>query len=126
VRVDLRSELHLLDDHVRLVAASVTGLLGVLVLELPVVHELADRGLPLRRDLDKVEVGFLGEAQRIAGGNDADGLAIGSNEADFRDADPIVDTQLSADVSSKVKAGRKSEKASADAIAEATVPTRHP
>ena len=43
VRVDLRPELHFLDDRVRLVLARLTGLHGRLVLELPVVHELADR-----------------------------------------------------------------------------------
>src|SRR5437764_1178155 len=43
VRIDLRPELHLLDDRVHLVAARFTGLLRGLVLELAVVHELADR-----------------------------------------------------------------------------------
>ena len=43
VRVDLGAKLHLLDDHVGLVPPCLAGLLGVLVLELPVVHELADR-----------------------------------------------------------------------------------
>ena len=43
VRVDLRPKLHLLDDGVRLVASRFASLLGVLVLPLAVVHELADR-----------------------------------------------------------------------------------
>jgi hypothetical protein len=100
VLVDLGAELHLLDDRVGLVAAGFTGLLGVLVLELAVVHELADRGSAHRGDLDEVEVRLLGQAQRVARGDDADGLAVGSNEPDFRDPDPIVDSQLGADVSS--------------------------
>ncbi len=75
VGVDLGTKLHLLDDHVRLVATRLTGLLGVLVLELPVVHELADGRTGHRGDLDEVEVGFLGKAQRVGGGHDADGLA---------------------------------------------------
>ena len=58
VRVDLRSELHLLDDTFGLVAARLAGLLRVLVLELAVVHELADRRPRGRRDLDQVEIGL--------------------------------------------------------------------
>ena len=56
VRVDLRAKLHLLDDRVGLVAPRLACLLGVLVLELPVVHELADRRAGRRRHLDQVEV----------------------------------------------------------------------
>ena len=107
VRVDLRTKLHLLDDHVRLVPTRLTGLLGVLVLELPVVHELADGRLALRRDLDQVEVGLLGELQGLVGRDDADGLAVGSDESDLGNPDPVVDTQLGADVSSS-GVGRRS------------------
>ena len=60
VSVDLGAKLHFFDDGVGLVATGFTGLLGVLVFELPVVHELADRGSTHRSDLDKVEVGFDG------------------------------------------------------------------
>ena len=64
VRVDLRPELHLLDDGLLLVPARLARLLGGLVLELAVVHDLADRRAGRRRDLDEVEVGLL----RRAGG----------------------------------------------------------
>ena len=100
VRVDLGTKLHLLDDHVRLVPARLTGLLGVLVLELPVVHELADRRTCHRGDLDQVEIGLLGELEGLARGDDADGLAVGSDEPDLGYPDPVVDAQLGADVSS--------------------------
>ena len=100
VLVDLGTKLHLLDDHVRLVAACLTGLLGVLVLELPVVHELAHRGACRRRDLDEVEVGLLGELERFVRRHDAHGLAVGSHEPDLGNPDPVVDSQLGADVSS--------------------------
>jgi hypothetical protein len=100
VLVDLGTKLHLLDDHVRLVPTGFTGLLGVLVLELPVVHELADGGLALRGDLDQVEVRLLRQLQRLVRRNDPDRLAIGSNEPDLGNPDPIVDAQLCADVSS--------------------------
>ena len=128
VLVDLGTKLHLLDDHVRLVPTRLTGLLGVLVLELPVVHELADGRLALRRDLDQVEVGLLGELQCLVGRDDADGLAVGSDEADLGNPDPVVDTQLGADMSSMWSSGRKtpstsrpkSKKASARLQAEAS------
>ncbi len=89
--VDLGTELNLLDDHVRLVPTGFTGLLGVLVLELPVVHELADGWLAHRGDLDQVQVGFLGELEGLPRGDDADGLAVGSDEPDLGYPDPVVD-----------------------------------
>jgi hypothetical protein len=52
VRVDLRAELDLLDDGLRLVLARLPRLQRGLVLELSVVHELADRGPRGRGDLD--------------------------------------------------------------------------
>jgi hypothetical protein len=61
VRVDLRPDLDLLDDRLRLVLARFPGFQGRLVLELAEVHELADRRPRRRRDLDKVEVGLLGK-----------------------------------------------------------------
>jgi len=56
VRVDLRPDLDLLDDRLRLVLARLPGLEGRLVLELAEVHELADRRARGRRHLDEVEV----------------------------------------------------------------------
>src|SRR6478735_7689161 len=105
VLVDLGTKLHLLDDHVRLVAPGLAGLLGVLVLELPVVHELADRGASLRGDLDEVEVGLDGKLECLVGRHDANGLAVGSYEPDLGYADPVVDAQLGADGSSSGSVG---------------------
>ena len=97
VRVDLRPELHLLDDGEHLVLAALTGLLGRLVLELAVVHELADRRPRHRRDLDEVEVAVLGELEGLVDRHDADLLAGGTDQPDLGDADPVVDAGLSAD-----------------------------
>ncbi len=108
VRVDLRTKLHLLDDHVRLVPTGLASLLGVLVLELAVVHELADRRLALRGDLDEVEVRLLGKLQGLVGRHDADRLPVGSDEPDLGNPDPVVDSQLGADVSSWWQFGRRS------------------
>ena len=59
VRVDLRAKLHFFDDRVGLVAPRLACLLGVLVLELAVVHELADRRTCRRCHLDQVEICLL-------------------------------------------------------------------
>jgi hypothetical protein len=59
VRIDLRPELHLLDDGLLLVTPRFARLQCALVLELAEVHELADRWAGLRRDLDQVKVRFL-------------------------------------------------------------------
>jgi len=60
VRVDLGPELDLLDDRLGLVLTRLAGLERGLVLELAVVHQLADRRPGGRRDLDQIEVGLLG------------------------------------------------------------------
>ena len=127
VRVDLRSELHLLDHDVGLVPSCLTGLLGVLVLELPVVHELADRRPRHGRDLDEIEVGLLGQPQGVLDTDDADGFSVGTDESDLGYPDPVVDAQLGGDVSPPggglvldPDPGTRIEKASASATAEAS------
>lgn len=102
VRVDLRPELHFLDDRVRLVLARLTGLHGRLVLELAVVHELADRRACGRRDLDQVEVVLLRELKRLGKRHDADLLAAGTDKPYLGNANPVVDAGLGADGSSSV------------------------
>src|SRR6202043_974729 len=76
VRVDLRAELDLLDDRLRLVLARLPRLDRGLVLELSVVHELTDRGACGRRTLDKIEVGLLREPERLGDGDDPDLLTL--------------------------------------------------
>jgi hypothetical protein len=100
VRVDLQPEADRLQDRVGLVLAGLTVLDGRLVLELAEVHELADRGSGHGRDLDEVEVGLLGQPQRVADGDDADLLAVGPDQSHLGDADPVVDAWLSADAAS--------------------------
>jgi hypothetical protein len=95
--VDLGAELLLLDRGQLLVPAGLPGLLRALVLELAVVHELADRGAGLGRDLDEVELGLLGEPQGVLDTHDADLLAVRSDEPDLRHANPVVDAWLDAD-----------------------------
>src|SRR5438309_9465183 len=102
VRVDLRPELHLLDGSVRLVLARLTGLHGRLVLELPVVHELADGRASGRRHLDQVEVVLLSKLKGLGKRNNPDLLAAGTDKSHFGNANPVVDAGLGADGSSSV------------------------
>ena len=97
VRVDLGPELHFLDDRQDLVASGFAGLLRALVLELAVVHELADRRPGVRGDLDEIEIGLLCHPQGLSDGDDADLLTGCSDKANFGNADPVVDAWLDAD-----------------------------
>ena len=97
VRVDLRAELHLLDDGEHLVLAALTRLLGRLVLELAVVHELGHRRPRHGGDLDQVEIAFLGQPERLADGNDAHLLAVRTDQSHLWDANPVVDARFCAD-----------------------------
>src|SRR5665811_2282211 len=101
VSIDLRPELHLFDHGVRLVAPRLTGLLGVLVLPLPVVHELAHRRPVARGDLHEVEVGLLGKADSVLDADDAHLLTVRADEPYLGHTDAVVDARFSADVSSK-------------------------
>src|SRR4051794_11513774 len=100
VRVDLQAQPHLLDDGERLVPPGLAGLLGGLVLELPVVHELADRRPGHGSDLDEVELRVLGQSQCFADRHDADLLTLGADQADLGDTDAVVDAGLGDGLSS--------------------------
>ncbi|GAA1249708.1 hypothetical protein GCM10009588_30630 [Microbacterium phyllosphaerae] len=90
MRLDLQAEADLLENGVRLVAASFLLLLGGFVLELAVVHDLDHGRLRVGCDLDEVEVGFLRKAQRRLDADDADLLTRGADEADLGDADALI------------------------------------
>src|ERR1051325_11715771 len=100
VRVDLRAELDLLDDRLRLVLTRFPGLDRGLVLELAVVHELADRWPRSGRDLDQVEIGFLCQLERVVDRDDPDLLSLRPHEPDFGRTDALVDACFGADVTS--------------------------
>ena len=84
--VDLGSELHFLNLDLGLVLTSSLGLHGLLVLELTVVHDLADRRLRVGSDLDKV-----GDALGIADGEQTELRAIDANQTARRCSDLVVD-----------------------------------
>src|SRR5205809_1013931 len=100
VRVDLRAQLDLLDDRLRLVLTRFPGLDRGLVLELAVVHELADRWPRSGRDLDQIEVGFLCQLEPVVDRDDPDLLPLRPHEPDFGRTDALVDACFGADVTS--------------------------
>src|SRR3954464_8922445 len=102
VRVDLGSQLLFLDDGLLLILARLACLLSRLVLELAVVHDLADRRFGVRRYFDKVEIGIRGDAEGVFDAHNANLLATWSDQADFRYSNALIDAGLSADGASYV------------------------
>src|SRR5690348_14129447 len=100
VRVDLRAELDLLDDRLRLVLARFPGLDRGLVLVLAVVHELGDRGPGSGCHLDQVEIGFLSQLKCVVDRDDPDLLSLRPDQPDLGSTDALVDTRFGADVTS--------------------------
>jgi len=94
VLVDLQTETNLFEDRVRLVAPGLFGLLRSFVLELAVVHDLGDRRLGVRCNLNEIEIGFLRQADCDLDLDDADLLTGGSYEADLGNADAVVCTGI--------------------------------
>ena len=94
MRINLQPETDLLQHGVGLITARVARLHSRLVLELPEVHELADRGTSVRGNLDQVEIRLLRETQRVLDANDADLLTVRADQTYLRHADPLVDSGL--------------------------------
>src|SRR5205807_6030769 len=70
------------------------------VLERSVVHELADRRPGCGCHLDQVEVGFLGQPERIIDAYDPHLLAGRADKPDFGTPDALVNAWFDADVTS--------------------------
>jgi len=56
-----------------------------------VVHDLADRRISRRGDLDQVETLLAGNLKRLGKGLDPELRSVGSDQADLTSADAIVD-----------------------------------
>ena len=69
-------------------------LLVLLVLELAVVHHPAHRRLGGGRDFDEIELALLRVGERFADAQDSDLLPIRPDDADRRNTDAVVDTDL--------------------------------
>src|SRR5204863_8529356 len=91
--VDAGAEPHLLEDDDLLLLLRLALLLFLLELVLPIIHDLADRRVGSRRDLDEIEVLLSRHVLRLLERDDADLAAVGADEAYFRDAsDQVVDS----------------------------------
>src|SRR3954447_1306462 len=80
---DLRAELDLLDVDLALVLPSLLRLLFLLVLVLAVVHDLRDRRVGLRCNLDEVEILGVGVLPGFVSGLDSELSSIGVDQADI-------------------------------------------
>src|SRR5204863_115871 len=88
-----------------LLVLSFVSFLRLAVLELAVVHQLADGRLRKRSDFHQIDFGFLGHFQGLGDRHDADLLAGGSDQAHFGRVDLDVDAlrSLRGDVASSRK-----------------------
>src|ERR1700722_3586222 len=102
VRVNFRADLDFLDDGLSLVLTRFPGFERRLVLELAVVHQLADRWSRGRRDFDQVEVCFLSKPEGVGNRHDPYLLTRWAYQPYFRYPDTLVDARFSADVTSCV------------------------
>lgn len=77
------------------------------VLELSVVHDLADRWLGGGRNLDQIKICVERELAGIFNTDDAYLLTIGTDKADLGNSDTLIDASFSADVDSSVSSAGK-------------------
>ncbi len=80
-----------LDDFLLLSGFAFALLLFVLVFAK--VHDLADRRVRVRRDLDQIEAGISGELHGFGGMNHPDIFTFGANQANFGGTDSVIDAR---------------------------------
>ena len=88
---DLGPVLHLLDQDTGGLLSGLLGLLGVLVLELPVVHDPANRRVRLIRHLHQIQAQFLGHGQGFVERPDPDLLTVRCDQSNLTGQDLLVD-----------------------------------
>jgi hypothetical protein len=90
VLVDRNRELYLFDDDDLLLLTGSAVALVLLVKELPVVLNLADRGNSVRGDLYQVERALAGHLESVKRSHDAELFAIFVDDANLAGADAFV------------------------------------
>ncbi len=83
VGVRVGTELDFLDLDDLLLLAGLGFLLLSLVLELAIVHDLANRRVGVWRNFHQIQPGFFGHFHGACGGNNANIFAVGADQADF-------------------------------------------
>jgi len=91
VDADLGAELDLFDLDLLLVPLGLVVLLVLLVQELAVIGDLADRGVGRGRDLDEIEAPVAGHLDGLHRGQDAEGVLLLVDDADLPRRDHLVD-----------------------------------
>ena len=83
-----------------LLTLRLSGFFLLLVLELAVVHQAADRRFGGGGDLDQIDIEFAGHSQRFERADDAQGLVLDPVQPDFRRHDLAVQAVLALDIGS--------------------------
>jgi hypothetical protein len=94
VIIDLRPNADFLKFDNVLVAARFTLFPALLIPELAVIHEPANRRDRIRSDFDKIEPALTGHFQRISRRNDPNLLACLVDESNFPNPDSLIDARL--------------------------------
>ncbi len=92
---DLRAVLHLLDSHVEGLSTRLLGLLGLVELELPVVHDATDGRLRGGRDLYEIQVEASGQRQCITGCHHATLVSLVVDQTYSLHANSFIDAVVS-------------------------------
>ena len=97
VIIDFRTELLFLDHSLLLVLTRLAGLLSLLVFEFAVVHDLCDRRLSVRGNLDQVQVCLKSELSCIISADDTYLFASGTDQTYFWYSDALINASFRAD-----------------------------
>ena len=92
--VDFRTELHFLRLDLRLVLARLLGLDGLVVLELPVVHDAAHGRRGVRSDLHQIEIHVVSDLLGLVRGIHAHLVPVEIDETALARGDLIVEPGL--------------------------------
>jgi len=90
----LWAQTNFLDFYFGLCLARFTILLRFFVKEFPVIKNTTNGRIGVWRNFDQVEIGFLGNVERFTDGNDANVLAIGTDETYFTRANVFVNSKF--------------------------------
>ena len=91
VGVDIGRHTDFLDLHHFLVLLVFLFLLHLLEAELAVIHDLADRGSRVGRDLHQIQILFIGQLQSIFSGHNTKLFAVIANDTNFLIPDLLIE-----------------------------------
>ena len=92
--IGFRAQADFLDFDLGLCLLGFAFLLGTFVNELAIVDHPADGRVGVGGDFHKIQLGVACDLQGLSEGNNADVASIWPDQADFRDADALIDTKF--------------------------------